>query len=139
MKKIIGFILMVVLFIYLILIFENYSEDYDKIYENVTFTAIENTANNEILYVHELIYEITDIHIDGVHYNVSETVVSINVTEAGEIVLINNASGTGDIIEIRYSYLSHPTEYTTKFIDTIPIIMVIILVSGLGYVLIKRR
>lgn len=139
MKQIIGFILMIVLFIYLILIFNSYSQDYDKIYENITVTAIENTASSEVINVHEFIFEITDIHINGLHENVDDVILSINVTNDGEIVLINNATGAGDLIELTYTYESHPAEYTSAFIGVIPLIMVIILVTGLGYVIINRR
>ena len=139
MKQVISFAFMILLFVYLILIFNRYSENYDKLFEDITHTAVENTASNEVIYVHEDIYEITDIHVDGVHKNVSEIVLSINVVCDGEIVLVNNATGAGDLIELTYSYESHPAEYTSAFIKVIPVIMIIILVTGLGYVIINRR
>ena len=139
MRNLYGSILMIVLFIFLILIFNSMSDDYDKIYENVTFIAVENTASNEVLYVHQEIYEITDVHIEGIHQIVEDVILSINVNEDGEIVLVNNATGSGDEIYITYSYVTHPTEYTTKFIEVIPLIMLVILLGGLAYLIMNRK
>ena len=137
MKKVVGLILMLVLSVYLILMFINMSEDYDKIMESVTFTAVENTATSEILYVHQLIFEITDIHIDGVHQIVDDVVLSINTIEDGSIILVSNATGLGDVIDINYTYQEPSSEFTSEFIGVVPLIMIIIVVGGFGYAVYK--
>lgn len=139
MKKVIGLILMLVLSVYLILMFINMSRDYDKVLESVSFTAIENTDSEEILYVHQLIYEITDIHINGVHQVVNDVVVSINSIEEGSIILVDNVTGAGDIIDINYTYQEPSSEFTSSFIDAVPLLMIIIVVGGFGYAVHKFR
>ena len=138
MKKTIGLFLMLVLSVYYILMFLNMSRDYDKMAESVSFTAVENTANEEILYVHQLIYEVTDIHINGVHQIVDEVIVSINSIEDGSIILVNNATGLGDEIDIIYLYQEPSSEFTSSFIDVVPLLMIIIVLGGFGYAVLKR-
>ena len=138
MNKIVGSIFMIVLSIFLILMFMNMSSDFDKIFLNEEFTTIENTASQEILQVHEEVYEITDIHINSIHYEVEDIVFSINVTNDGEIVLINNVTGIGDLVELTYCYEVESAVYTGVFIDAVPLIMIVMLLGGIGYILIKR-
>lgn len=137
MKKIIGVILMLVLSVYLILMFINMSESYDKVLEEITFTTTENTANEEIIYVHQLIFEITDIHIDGIHHNIDETILSINTIEDGSIIFINNATGLGEDVILNYTYSVPSSEFTSSFIDLIPLIMIIIVLGGFSYAIYK--
>ena len=137
MKKILLPIFSIILFMYIILMFNSMSDDYDKVYEDVTFTAVENTATEEVLYVHENIYMITDIHIDGVHNEVDEVVLSINTIEDGSIILVNNVTGLGDVIDITYSYQEPSSEFTIIFIDIIPTVMIILVLGGIGYAIIK--
>lgn len=139
MKKSIGIFLMLALSVYYILMFINMSGGYDKMEENVSFTAVENTASEEILYVHQLIFEITDIHINGVHQVVNDVVVSINSIEDGSITLVNNATGLGDEIDITYLYQEPSSEFTSTFIDTVPLIMIIIVLGGFGYAVFKNN
>ena len=139
MKKVLMPILMIILGLYLILMFINMSADYDKNIENVSFTAISNTSVEEVLYVNQLIYEITDIHINGVHQIVNEVVVSINIIEDGSITLVDNATGSGDLIEITYVYLEPSSEFTETFVNSIPLIMIIIFIGGLAYMISTKR
>lgn len=137
MKKLIGLILMLVLSVYLILMFINMSDDYDKISYDVSFTAVENTSTGEILYVNELIFEITDIHIDGVHQNIDDVILSINTIHDGSITLVNNATNIGDLIEISYIHIEPSSEFTSDFVNVVPLIMIIIIVGGFGYAIFK--
>ena len=107
--------------------------------ENVSFTAVGNTSVEEILYVHQLIYEITDIHIEGVHQIVNDVVVSINTIEDGSIILVDNVTGAGDFIEITYVYQEASSEFTTVFIDTMSLILMVLVFGGIGYAVIRKR
>lgn len=137
MKKIVGLILMLVLSVYLILMFINMSDEYDKVSVEVAFTAVENTATSEVLYVHQLIFEITDIHINGVHQIIDEVVLSINTIEDGSITLVNNATGSGDTIDVTYRYYEPSSEFTSDFVEVVPLIMIIIVLGGFGYAIYK--
>ena len=137
MKKVIGLFLMLVLSVYLILMFINMSEDYDKVLEEITFTTIENTASEEIVYVHQLIHEVTDIHIDGVHFNIDDTILSINSIEDGSIIFIANATGIGEVVILNYTYQEPSSEFTSDFIEVVPLIMIIIVLGGFGYAVYK--
>ena len=139
MKKAITPILMLVLGLYLILMFMNMSTGFDKVSEDVIFTAVGNTSVEETLYVHQLIFEITDIHIDGVHQIVGDVLVSINTIEDGSIILVANATGSGDIIEITYVYQEPSSEFTNVFIDVIPLVMIVLFFGALGYAVIRKR
>lgn len=139
MKKVIGLILMLVLSVYLILMFINMSEGFDKVMEEISFTTIENTANEETILVHQLIYEVTDIHIDGIHYNVDDTILSINSIEDGSIIFIANVTGIGEDVILNYTYQVPSSEFTTSFIDVVPSIMIIIVVGGFGYAVHKFK
>ena len=137
MKKIVGLFLMLVLSVYLILMFINMSEDYDKVSEQITFTTIENTANEEVILVHQLINEITDIHIDGIHYNVDDTILSINTIEDGSIIFIANVTGIGEEVVLDYNYQVSSSEFTSSFIEVVPLIMIMIVLGGFGYAVFK--
>ena len=139
MKKAITPILMIVLGMYLILMFVSMSTGFDKVSEDVTFTAVGNTSVEETLYVHQLIYEITDIHIEGVHQIVNDVVVSINTIEDGSIILVDNVTGAGDFIEITYIYQEASSEFTNVFIDVIPLILMVLIFGGIGYAVIRKR
>lgn len=139
MKEVLMPILMIVLALYLILMFFNMSSNFDKVSEYIEVSAVENTATEEIIYVHQEIFMITELHIDGIHYNIDDVIIGINTIEDGSIILVNNATGIGDVIELYYLYQVPSSEFTTVFIDTVPLLMIIILIGGIAYVIYRKR
>lgn len=138
MNKTIGVILMLVLSIFLILMFINMSSDYDKVILTEEFVTVENTVNEEELIVHQPIYEILDVHINGYHMVVEDVVASIHTNGVNSLMLVANTTGIGDDVIITYNYQEESAQYTSVFIDAVPIIMIIIVLSGFAYIVIRR-
>ena len=139
MKKIVGTLFMIILSIYLILMFINMSEDYDKVVLVETFTATENTSIEEEFIVSQRVNKIIEIHVEGYHMDLETTVISINVLGDGSIILCDNCTAAGDEVIIEYNYVTESSDFTGVFIDTIPLIMIVIIIGGIAYVLINKR
>lgn len=139
MKKIVGFVLMLILSLFIILMVINNVDTYDKITIINIFTAEENTSTAEEFLLTEIPYEIIEIHIEGYHLVVEDTVLSMNVLGEGSLVLVANTTNIGDIVEITFSYETVNAEYTGIFVETLPLIIIIIVIGGLGVFIIKKH
>lgn len=138
MKSMIGFVLMLILTLFMVLMVMNNADTYDKVVTIETFTAENNTATAEEFILSEIPYEILEIHIEGYHLIVEDTVLSMNVLGEGSVVLVANTSNIGDIVEFTYSYTTFSAEYTGVLIDILPVIIIMFIVGGLGYTIIKK-
>ena len=139
MNKLLGIIFSIVLFLFLILMFINISDDYDKNIETEIFIAVSDTTVEEEFIVDYRVDEIIEIHVNNYNKVVDENVVSINVLGDGSVILVSTVSDVGDEVEIMYNYKIESEAYIGAFIDIIPIIMIVILIGGIGFILIKGR
>ena len=139
MNKLIGIIFSIVLFLFLILMFINISDDYNKNIETEIFIAVSNTTVEEEFIVDYKVNEIIEIHVNNYNKLVEDNIVSINVLGDGSVILVSSASDIGDEVEIMYSYEIESEVYIGTFIDIIPLIMILILLGGIGFILIKGR
>ena len=139
MNKLIGIIFSIVLFLFLILMFINISDDYDKNIETEIFIAVSDTTVEEEFIVDYRVNEIIEIHVNNYNKIVEDNIVSINVLGDGSVILVSSASDIGDEVEIMYSYEIESEVYIGAFIDIIPLIMILILLGGIGFILIKGR
>lgn len=139
MNKMFGVIFSIILTVFLILMFINMSDDYDKVIVIEEFTAFQNVSVEEEFIVDYRVNEILTIHINSYHMDVDDIVISINALGNGSIILEADVTGTGDIVIIEYNYVTNGTLYTKSLIDVIPVIMLLMLIGGIAFILIKGR
>jgi len=139
MKKFVGMIFMLILSIYLILMFINMSDDYDKVVLIEIFTATENTSVEEEFIVSQPINEVLEVHVEGYHLDISTSVISINLLGDGSIILCDNCTASGDEVIIEYNYVTESSDFTGILIETIPLIMIIIVIGAIAYKISTRR
>lgn len=139
MNKLIGIIFSIVLFLFLILTVINISDDYDKIIVRESFTAIHNVSIEEEFIVDHRVNEVLGVHVNSYCMDVEQIIISINLCGDGSIVFKDDATNINDLVEIEYNYVIESEEFVGSFIDVIPLIMIVILLGGIGFILIKGR
>ena len=135
MNKLISIIIVIVIGLAMVPLIVTMSDDYDLMTINETFVATEVLATPETVTVVN-----TPVEVLGVKVNDVALILTTEYTVSGSnITILANNSDVDDVISVNYSYELEIAAGMDSLIQLLPLLFIIMIVSGVAFAVYKSR